>query len=867
MRPLELELEAFGPYAKPTLISFEECERAGLFLICGDTGSGKTTIFDGMMFALYDAPSGDIRKTENLRSDYAEKKQNSRVRLLFTHKGKRYQITRTFNGNRKNEAVLEGPDQMLVTGRRAVNEKVKDLMGLDYRQFKQVSMIAQGEFLKLLLAKSSERSEVFRKVFDTGFYKVLTDKLKEKASAEKEKESVREIRREQVLSGWEKSHPMEPLGEKRPEEILEYLEGIVAKRTEKERQKKKEEEQLGKEKEKALQQLNQIRIQNRELKKLEDLRVQLEKEKEQAQNWRVMERQLEEGKRAALYIRPLLNQKIEKEEQRKREETRLAQIKKRKKILEKEGKELEKEKVQAQKAFAWQQKIRELEEHLQILEKQKEESAMLDRLEKEREVLKKKADREITESKKQGIAFEEYREKFFRNQAGLLAAGLKAGMPCPVCGSAVHPCPAPGPEEELTEAILKEMEREKRRADENMQKTFRLLAETEKEWKIRMEHLQEERKLTGKKDGAAILEKIEKEIRELEQKLEKKREKWTEPRTSEADIHEKIQKNREETAGLVAEEQICVQQLKHAEAEERELKENIILEVKKQKFASRAKAEAACMENSRLEELEKALNAYRNRLQDLQIQIRTLRPALRGKKVESEEPVQQQIRNLESRLEQVRILQRQEYRERSLAKETLQQLKQLWEETERSRNLRTAFCMLSDTASGNLQGKPKISLERYVQSAYFGLIAQEANGRLEKMTGGRYELLVREENENLQSRTGLDLEVYDYHTGKVRSVSSLSGGESFQAALALALGVSQVIGQFAGGIRVETVFVDEGFGSLDEQSLETALNTLESLSAEDCMVGIISHVPELKERIPCRIQVVKKKGGSRILLQ
>ena len=136
---------------------------------------------------------------------------------------------------------------LLVTGRRAVNEKVKELMGLDYRQFKQVSMIAQGEFLKLLLAKSSERSEVFRKVFDTGFYKVLTDKLKEKASAEKEKESVREIRREQVLSGWEKLHPMEPLGEKRPEEILEYLEGIIAKRTEKERQKKKEEEQLGKE--------------------------------------------------------------------------------------------------------------------------------------------------------------------------------------------------------------------------------------------------------------------------------------------------------------------------------------------------------------------------------------------------------------------------------------------------------------------------------------------------------------------------------------------------------------------------------------------------------------------------------------------
>lgn len=172
---------------------------------------------------------------------------------------------------------------------------------------------------------------------------------------------------------------------------------------------------------------------------------------------------------------------------------------------------------------------------------------------------------------------------------------------------------------------------------------------------------------------------------------------------------------------------------------------------------------------------------------------------------------------------------------------------------------------LSDTASGTLAGKPKVSFERYVQSAYFKQIVVEANQRLEQMTNGRYELLVEEMGTNKKSQSGLDLQVYDYHTGKVRSVRSLSGGESFQAALSLALGVSGVISQFAGGICIETLFIDEGFGSLDEQSLEFAVDTLRQLSGQGCMIGIISHVKELKEQIFQRIEIKKGQKGSQIL--
>ena len=864
MRPIELEMEAFGPYADNTCISFENCQRAGLFLICGDTGAGKTTIFDGIAFALYDAASTEVRKPENLHSDYVEEKAMSKVRLLFSHKGEQYQVTRTFNLNRKHEALLECPDKSVLTGRRAVNQKLQDILGLDYRQFKQVSMIAQGEFMNLLLAKSDMRSEIFRKVFDTEFYKIIADRLKSMSMQQREEERLREERRRQVLESWDALHPECTLGDREKEDIFEVLDSRILSSREKEKSSRKEEQRLEKEKDRALKNLERIQKDNGELKNLDALRGELEGTKVQAGQIRELEKKLSEGKKANLYIKPLAEDCAAKKKLETDEEVRIKELKSQTRELEQEKKALLIQAAAAEKEEKLRAEIEALEEQLLLYGKWQQEAEVLLKLESRKEELLESAEKQITAQKEQAIAYETYREEFFRSQAGLLARDLEEGKPCPVCGSRVHPAKATCEKQELSEAALKEMEAQKEKTSAELQRTLTALAENEKEWQTRMEHLRREEVLAGKKSGAAMQKKASSLIKETNARLERKKAKSRPGLPSQEAVRKRLEENAQRRAAAERETQICEKRGARLAKERKEAEGKLLLEVKQQKFPSRAKAMEACLDREELDRMEKETQAYENYVRDLQIRIRSLAPSLRGKKLCPEEEVREQIQRAEQQLKIVRNKLREEYSALERTKEVRRQLQVLFEESSRTEKTRLALQGLSDTACGSLKGKPKISLERYVQSAYFRMITQEANRRLEHMSSGRYELLVREEKENLQSRSGLDLDVYDYHTGKVRSIRSLSGGESFQAALSLTLGVSGVIGQFAGGIRVETVFVDEGFGSLDEQSLETAVETLSALSREDCLVGIISHVPELKERIECRIEVEKNRGGSSV---
>ena len=864
MRPIELEMEAFGPYAGNTCISFENCQRAGLFLICGDTGAGKTTIFDGIAFALYDAASTEVRKPENLHSDYVEEKAMSKVRLLFSHKGEQYQVTRTFNLNRKHEALLECPDKSVLTGRRAVNQKLQDILGLDYRQFKQVSMIAQGEFMNLLLAKSDMRSEIFRKVFDTEFYKIIADRLKSMSMQQREEERLREERRRQVLESWDALHPECTLGDREKEDIFAVLDSRILSSREKEKSSRKEEQRLEKEKDRALKNLERIQKDNGELKNLDALRGELEGTKVQAGQIRELEKKLSEGKKANLYIKPLAEDCAAKKKLETDEEVRIKELKSQTRELEQEKKALLIQAAAAEKEEKLRAEIEALEEQLLLYGKWQQEAEVLLKLESRKEELLESAEKQITAQKEQAIAYETYREEFFRSQAGLLARDLEEGKPCPVCGSRVHPAKAACEKQELSEAALKEMEAQKEKTSAELQRTLTALAENEKEWQTRMEHLRREEVLAGKKSGAAMQKKASSLIKETNARLERKKAKSRPGLPSQEAVRKRLEENAQRRAAAERETQICEKRGARLAKERKEAEGKLLLEVKQQKFPSRAKAMEACLDREELDRMEKETQAYENHVRDLQIRIRSLAPSLRGKKLCPEEEVREQIQRAEQQLKIVRNKLREEYSALERTKEVRRQLQVLFEESSRTEKTRLALQGLSDTACGSLKGKPKISLERYVQSAYFRMITQEANRRLEHMSSGRYELLVREEKENLQSRSGLDLDVYDYHTGKVRSIRSLSGGESFQAALSLALGVSGVIGQFAGGIRVETVFVDEGFGSLDEQSLETAVETLSALSREDCLVGIISHVPELKERIECRIEVEKNRGGSSV---
>ena len=869
MIPIELELEAFGPYAECTQISFEQFEENGLFLICGDTGSGKTTIFDAIAFALYDTASGETRKMETLHSDYVETKKSSRVRLLFSHKGKRYQVIRSFNGKRKNEAVLEEAEKEVLTGRKAVNERLKEILGLDYQQFKQISMIAQGEFLNLLLAKSEVRSEIFRKVFDTGFYKRLAEVLKSKAGTLREEEKLRKERECQLLSGlgeeFEKKFREKDKGWQIPAEVETALEEKIDLLREEEKRQKEAERKEETNKEEILKAWEQIKNINRDLQQLEQLREILKKERERKQEFAQKEKELEQIKKSVLYVKPILVKYEEKKTALEKENIRYQEICERQKEQKQNTGRLKKEQKEAEQNERKNEKIQCLEtECLELKEKEKKLTALC-KLQKQKEALQEQLKAEIKEAKQAVLEYETEKEKFFCAQAGILAQSLKEGIPCPVCGSVSHPHPAVVLEEVLSQEELKEKEQDKKRVEEKRQKTLQDFLQLEKEvekstkevsvnpdffWKEVHAKLEQ----TGQKRNQKEIK-----IRELKQNVKK------EVRDSETIQKEWIE-NLEKEAGILKEKEICKGQIEALKAEKKACQIKLRAAVKEQNFKSEKEARLFCEKQEKLLILEQETADYKKTLHKLLGQIKILEETLLGKKKQSEEEKQKKFEQTEQNLEKIRLELREIYKRISFYEKTLEQLKKLWEESEKTRKERLALLSLSDTASGMLAGKPKVSFERYVQSAYFKQIVVEANQRLEQMTNGRYELLVEETGTNKKSQSGLDLQVYDYHTGKVRSVRSLSGGESFQAALSLALGVSGVISQFAGGIRIETLFIDEGFGSLDEQSLELAVKTLRELSSQGCMIGIISHVKELKEQIFYKIEVKKGQKGSQILM-
>ena len=866
--PIELELEAFGPYAECTQISFEQFEENGLFLICGDTGSGKTTIFDAIAFALYDTASGETRKMETLHSDYVETKKSSRVRLLFSHKGKRYQVIRSFNGKRKNEAVLEEAEKEVLTGRKAVNERLKEILGLDYQQFKQISMIAQGEFLNLLLAKSEVRSEIFRKVFDTGFYKRLAEVLKSKAGTLREEEKLRKERECQLLSGlgeeFEKKFGEKDKDWQIPAEVETALEEKIDLLREEEKRQKEAERKEETNKEEILKAWEQIKNINRDLQQLEQLREILKKERERKQEFAQKEKELEQIKKSVLYVKPILVKYEEKKTALEKENIRYQEICERQKEQKQNTGRLKKEQKEAEQNERKNEKIQCLEtECLELKEKEKKLTALC-KLQKQKEVLQEQLKAEIKEAKRAVLEYETEKEKFFCAQAGILAQSLKEGIPCPVCGSVSHPHPAVVLEEVLSQEELKEKEQDKKRLEEKRQKTLQDFLQLEKEvekstkevsvnpdffWKEVHAKLEQ----TGQKRNQKEIK-----IRELKQNVKR------EVRDSETIQKEWIE-NLEKEAGILKEKEICKGQIEALKAEKKACQIKLRAAVKEQNFKSEKEARLFCEKQEKLLILEQETADYKKTLHKLLGQIKILEKTLLGKKKQSEEEKQKKFEQTEQNLEKIRLELREIYKRISFYEKTLEQLKKLWEESEKTRKERLALLSLSDTASGMLAGKPKVSFERYVQSAYFKQIVVEANQRLEQMTNGRYELLVEETGTNKKSQSGLDLQVYDYHTGKVRSVRSLSGGESFQAALSLALGVSGVISQFAGGIRIETLFIDEGFGSLDEQSLELAVKTLRELSSQGCMIGIISHVKELKEQIFYKIEVKKGQKGSQIL--
>lgn len=920
MRPVKLTMSAFGPYSGKTVLEFDKLGTNGLYLITGDTGAGKTTIFDAIMFALYGEASGDYREPTMFRSKYASLDTSTEVELEFVYAGKTYTVTRSPEYERpknrgegvtvqKAEASFRYPDGRVVTKQRDVDAAIREILGIDRNQFLQISMIAQGDFLKLLLAPTEDRKKIFRRIFKTELYQKLQDTLKE-ASAElntqcaKARESIDHYVRgivcdEDDVLAIDVRKAKE--GGLPTSDIVSLLKRLLQKDQE---SKQKVDEALG-EADKQLEVINgnlgKIETQEKAKKDLEEAKNKLVPATERNRQYRDLfeaekakepDREKLSGEKSKIeaeYPRYEALDKLKNEiaEEKANNEVAAEKLKNDQAkfnsdqtAFSEQKKELEslsdagvgKEKLSNRKEKA-EEKLQKLQELSEALADYRESEKKLAALQKEYETI----------SQEYREATSDYNAKysaFLDEQAGVLAEKLEEGKPCPVCGSTSHPHIARKSENAPTEAQLKQL----KDAVDEVQKTAEgksgdcksanakleeqnaaITKQISKLWdNCTLEKAAE--KLPTEIEAASVeIEAIKSDLYEIAKKIKRKK-------TLENDLPQKEEDLKEREKGLSDRRTSVETEKATINAKE----EQFSKDQKALRFDSKASAEKEAArlekEGSRLkeafEQAQEKLNTSNQEISVLNASIERLTEQLSvdcGFEKEAEE-------------EKKTAIEKKKQTDKALAETIhtrIETNRNAWENiNEKAGDLdkiekRYAWIKaLSNTANGSITGKEKVMLETYVQMTYFDRIIARANTRFMVMSGGQYELKRRREAENNRSQSGLDLDVIDHYNGTERSVKTLSGGESFKASLSLALGLSDEIQSSAGGIRLDTMFVDEGFGSLDEDSLDQAMKALSNLADGARLVGIISHVAELKNRIDKQILVTKEQsGGSKITIK
>lgn len=919
MRPLRLAVSAFGPYAGRTELNMEQLGRRGLYLITGDTGAGKTTLFDAITYALYGEPSGGNRDASMLRSQYAAPDTPTEVELTFSYSGQIYRVRRNPEYQRparrgggmtlqRAEAELYYPDGRVCTRTREVTAEVTRIIGLDRDQFCRIAMIAQGEFLKLLLATTEERKNIFRQIFQTKPYQLLQERLKAESGALADQCGQMQSSIRQYAAGLvcPPEHPLTARLEAAARELPPLAELLALA------------DQLLAEDETALQVLNETRQrtaqalqeantrlgQARQLAqtradrdacqaKLPAAREELARCRAALQQAQATLPRREELAAKAESIRAQLPRYAELEQARAARDKRAAALADKQARIAARTQTLNGEQARLQAEQAERDGLRDSAVEL---EKLRAQAGELDRRRRELEDLNDRLDGCRRAKKEHARAAEAYvqaqqaaeaaqtaymrlNRAFLDEQAGILAAGLRPGQPCPVCGATEHPCPASAGEQAPTEAQVEQARNAARQAQENASRASSLAADRN----ATLTALQQEararcQELLGSDDPAravALLAQARQTAAKQAERLAADT-RAQKTRLARLQVLETSLPAREESCRRLTAELDTLTREREALTAEKAAGEEAVTRLEQGlDFSGRQAAEQAI---GRLLEEKNRLQAGQEQAEQACRTAQTTCDTLTG-----------QLQQAEAQLAQAPALDLavQEEACRRLAAEQAGQDKAAAELSARLTNNRRQrdgiqrqgeglaetetrwqwVRALSNTANGNLPGREKIMLETWVQTAFFDRIVARANTRFMVMSGGQYELARRAQADNNRSQTGLELDVIDHYNGSRRSVRSLSGGESFQASLCLALGLADEIQSAAGGIRLESMFVDEGFGSLDEEALRQALRALEDLTEGDRLVGIISHVTELKDRIDRQIRVTKDRtGGSRLEL-
>ena len=925
MRPIRLTVSAFGPYAGKTVIELDKLGTSGLYLITGNTGAGKTTIFDAITYALYGEPSGNNRSAGMLRSKYADPETPTQVELIFSYAGKTYTIRRNPDYLRpktrgegfteeKAGAELTYPDGRVVTRLKDVNSAVIDIMGIDRNQFTQIAMIAQGDFLKLLLASTEDRKKIFQKIFYTQNYAAVQEKLRVKTRELRdacetlkdrnkqavgriacEEEDVLRLRVDKAkdggLTGEEILELLDRLigqDEARADKIAEEITALDAGITKSAQLLAKAEEQANTEaallKDRAAFTENRAGLQDaqKECELQENRAPERETLIKEAAALAKDEPAYDEREKRTANARKLLAAIGQDEERLEKEggtlaalERHIEGLKEEEKTLASAGEEQERLKNRIENAKAGQAALQELRRAAADVKKQKD---ALSAAQEAYRIKREQADRLKAD-------YERGNRAYLDAQAGILAETLAEGSPCPVCGSGTHPHPAKKAADAPSEEALNKLKEAKEaadRAEADASKRAGEIGAAEKEKEAALRKLAagifgeedfadpagqelDARIRSREAEAEAELSELRTAFMESQKRIARKAEIGRLLADGEAqakDTADRIGKMRESLAKMRADK----------EAEEGRLtelngllryptKEELRGEIRKKEAAAAAIERAQKQAQKALQDFKEEAAAILARIEDaekrLQNRIEIDIAEETAKKVEAEENrTRLHGRNTEvgARLAGNRGI-REELLKRAAETDAAEK-KLMWMQA------------LSRTANGEVSGKEKIMLETYIQMTYFDRIIARANTRLMIMSGGQYELKRRSAAADKRSQSGLDLDVIDHYNGSERSVNSLSGGEQFKASLSLALGLSDEIQSSAGGIRLDTMFVDEGFGSLDEESLQQAIGALMGLTESNRLVGIISHVAELKDRIDKQIIVTKARtGGSFVTIQ
>lgn len=861
MKPEKLVLSGWGPYKDRIEVDFTKLEDRGLFLIAGPTGAGKTTLFDAITYALYGNMSGEVREKNSVRSDFAEADTVTFVELMMRHGGKEYRIERNPEYMRpkkkrggksdytkeKEHARLYLPDGNVVEGVGEVNRKMQEILVLDYRQFKQISMIAQGEFARLLTAPPSEKTKVFREIFATSVYDRFAVILRSRSNELYKKVMEYRHRMEEDVHMLRMEETEQVPEDETPnfEAILIWLEERIEAYKEELSEAEKNHISLEKETIKLSERIAEAEKVNVKLDRLEALKVQKDELNGKKNEIKNAEKELKNAREAEALKEPYLHMKnavsllynMKSRIQKEKEE--LNDLSEREKKQRHYYEKREEIRAGYEAISGYEESRKELEEANRILNKKQEKLAILQKRYLEQE--------EIAGGKKQ--AYETADLTYKRAVVGIVARQVKEGEPCPVCGSVEHPHVAETdsgvPEEEGLRKLKKSYEKEQARLMEIHGKAAACRAEVS---------VCEERKQEWSRK--------EKEFEELRKELSKELRRILETMSSEdyeellTQYHGLQARRKEKDKQLVKDEEEIAAQEKKKE----ELAASFAKRYREAGFVCVEKYEKALRQPKEMAKLEKLIQEFYAKQKELEYLTAHLKEETKGKK--RVDTAGQKAELEERKREKQQALKMLNERNHSL-QQARKIAKSLKEREKKYKELVREYGVVKDLdnmASGN-NGK-RLVFEQYVLAGYFEEILRAANIRLAKMTGGRYELSRMEEISDGRTKDNLEIRVLDYYTGKYRSVKTLSGGESFKASLSLALGMSDVIQNYSGGIRVDTLFIDEGFDALDGESLDQACQTLMSLAEKDRLIGIISHVPELSEKIEKQIIVTKTNVGS-----